>query len=278
MWKRRFRLNRHPIWQEIYGCGLTAEQLTGISDEFGPLSEIGRRRLHLGIIAVLQTHWFRKWGWGKDPPASKMADHYQGVEYRANELLSLLGARIGSIKEQQLEANRELIHGLGDEIARVLIEEGRNNLVWRRILRVIPAEGRVVGGVETDPDELAIGVTSGGSLNLVRMTLTVLAKATSQARLEAHAAVSSGRGGVRRSGPTSSSAFAMDLIAVYCEMRRRYPDTGPAPGYSRGGPLVRFVLAVFAAVRERNPNLRPITDASIGSLFYQVQKSRGGGV
>jgi hypothetical protein len=127
--------------------------------------------------------------------------------------------------------------------------------------------------VPTEASQLTIGVTSGGSLNLVRMTLTVLAKGASQARARALAAVSPGRGGARRKGPTPSSAFARDLVTLYCEMRTRYPKSGPAPGYSRGGPLSRFVLTVFAAVRERDPDLRPITDASIGSLFYAVQKS-----
>jgi hypothetical protein len=42
------------------------------------------------------------------------------------------------------------------------------------------------------------------------------------------------------------------------------------------GPLARFVLAVFAAVREHNPTLRPIKDSSIGRRFYEIQKSKGG--
>ena len=276
MWRRRFRLDRYPVFREIYHCGLTAEQLRRISDQFGCLSEIGRKRLHLGIISVLQFNWFRGWGWGKGAPASKLADHFRAIENRASELLSLLGEHPGPTKEYPLEANFDLARRLGDEIARVLIEEGTNNLFWRRVLRTIPAEGKVVGGVPTVAGELPIGVTGGGSLNLVQMTLAVLAKATSRARAEARASVSPGRGGARRKGPTPSSAFARDLIALYCEMRKRYPGSGPAPGYSPGGPLARFVLAVFTAVREHNPDLKLITDTSIGSLFYEVQKSRRG--
>src|SRR5215472_9914980 len=126
MWQGRFGLDRYPIWQQIYQCGLSSEQLFRISHEFGPLSEVGRKRLYIGIILVLQTNWFRRWGWGKDASASKLADHFHAIENRANELLSLLGARAGPIGEYPLEASSDLVRGLGDEIARVLIEEGTN--------------------------------------------------------------------------------------------------------------------------------------------------------
>jgi hypothetical protein len=275
MWQKRFRLDRYPIFQEIYHCGLAPAQLLRISDEFGPLSEIGRKRLHHGVIRVVQSNWFSEWGWGKNAPASTRADRFRVVEDRVNELLALLGPGVvGSPADgKPREGSQELVGDLGDETAHVLIQEGKNNPTWRNILRVLPAEGRVVGGVPTETSELPIGVTSGGALNLVRMALTVLAKGASQARAKALAAVSPGRGGARRKGPTPSSAFARDLVVLYCEMRRRYPSSGLAPGYSRGGPLPRFVLAVFDAVRERDPDLRPISDASIGSLFYEVRKS-----
>jgi hypothetical protein len=275
MWQKRFRLDRYPIFQELYHCGLSPEQLHRISDEFGPLPEIGRKRLHVGIIRIVQSNWVSEWGWAKGAPASTRADRFRVIEDRANEFLTLLGAGVvGSpVEDKPLKANMDLLGDLGDEIARVLIQEGKNNRTWQNILRVLPAEGRVVGGVPTEFSELPIGVTSGGALNLVRMALTVLAKGASQARTKALAAVSPGRGGARRKGPTSSSAFARDLVALYCEMRRRYPSSGPVPGYSRGGPLARFVLTVFAALRERDPELRPISDASIGSLFYEVRKS-----
>ena len=197
-----------------------------------------------------------------------------------NELLTLLGADIagsGSAGEKLPEAETNLLGPLGDEMARILLQEGKDNPTWRNILQALPAEGRVVGGIPTENEKLTIGVTSGGVLNLVRMALTVLAKAASEARAKAVASVSPGRGGARRRGPASSSAFARDLIVLYCEMRRRYPDSGPPPGYSRGGPLPRFVLAVFSAVRERDPNLRPITDPTIGSLFYELRNSMGTG-
>jgi hypothetical protein len=57
-------------------------------------------------------------------------------------------------------------------------------------------------------------------------------------------------------------------------MRRRYPNSGRAPGYSRGGPLSRFVLAVFAAIKANDPDLAPITDAYIGELFYASKNER----
>jgi hypothetical protein len=92
MWQKRFRGN--PIFQEIYRCGFTPEQLHRISEEFGPLSEIGRKRLHLGIIHVFESNWFIQWGWAKTAPASAQADRFGLVEDRANELLTLLGAGV----------------------------------------------------------------------------------------------------------------------------------------------------------------------------------------
>jgi hypothetical protein len=38
--------------------------------------------------------------------------------------------------------------------------------------------------------------------------------------------------------------------------------------------IASVVLAVFAAITESDPNLRPITDASIGDLFYEFRKSK----
>jgi hypothetical protein len=275
MWRRRFRLDRYPIFQQIYGCGLTSEQLRRIPDEFGPLSEIGRKRLHLGIIRAVQSNWFSRLG--KSAPASKLADRFRAIEDRVNELSSLLGARVVSrpTGNKPLESSWDLLSSLGEEIARVLIEEGMNNLVLQRILRVVPAEGRVVGGVPTEADELPIRVTSGGSLNLVRMTLTMLAEAASRAGAEARVAVSPGRGGARRKGRTPQSRLALDLISVYFETRRRYPNSGSAAGYSPGGPLPRFILAVFDAVAENGSDLKPIKDASVGELFYKFRKSGG---
>jgi hypothetical protein len=202
---------------------------------------------------------------------SQLASHFLAIEHKTNELLILLGLRNG---KESFEPIKETLRNLGDSIASVLIEQGTNNAVLQNILRVIPAEGRVVGSIEAN--DSAIGVTGGGSLNLIRMMLIMLEDGASRAREEAYAAVTPGRGGARRKGRTPSSAFALDLIALYCEIRRRYPGSGPVPGYSPGGPLPRFISAVFAAVREHNPDLKPIRDASVGSLFYQVRRSRGG--
>jgi hypothetical protein len=262
---RRLPFNSHL--QKVFRSGLDAEQLQKISHQFGPLSEIGRKRLYIGVIRAVQTSWLT--GLGKGTAASKLAESLHSIEASANELRALLGMPIAA----QTSANSDLFSELGFQIACVLIEEGRNNLVLQEILKVVPAEGRVVGGVPSQDGELSIGVTAGGSLNLVRMTLTMLAEAASRARAQAAATVSPGRGGARRRGRTPASLLALDLIAIYCELRQRYPDSGPAPGYSPSGPLPRFVLAVFTMLVRNDPQLKPIKDASIGSLFYELRKS-----
>jgi hypothetical protein len=261
---RRLPFNSHL--QKVFRSGLDAEQLQKISDQFGPLSEIGRKRLYIGVIRAVQTSWLT--GLGKGTAASKVAESLHSIEASANELLALLGVPIAA----QKSVNSDLFSALGFQIACVLIEEGRNNLVLQEILKVVPAEGRVVGGVPQD-GELSIGVTAGGSLNLVRMALTMLAEGASRARAQAASTVNPGRGGARRRGRTPASLLALDLIAIYCELRQRYPDSGPAPGCSPSGPLPRFVLAVFTMLAQNDPQLKPIKDASIGSLFYELRKS-----
>jgi hypothetical protein len=162
---------------------------------------------------------------------------------------------------------------LGTQIARVLIEEGTHNEVVRRILSAVPPEGVVVGGVGAETGQIPIGVTHGGALNLVRMGITMLAEAASHARAEADTVITPGRGGARRKGLTPSSLLAIDLIRVYAETRRRNPSSGSAAGYSPGGPLSRFVLAAFGVLAEAGSDLRPISDAYIGELFYSLKKS-----
>jgi hypothetical protein len=231
-------------------CGLTPDQLQKISDEFGTLSEIGRKRLQLGVIYAVQNNGFERLY--QPAAASQLADGFRLIENSANQLLRLLGVRVGSgaIEDKSQELASNLAPGLGRHLAQVLIERGTVNTMLTDILKVVPAEGGVVGGIPRGEDQLSVGVTTGGSLNLVKMTTVMLAEATSRARAEASAAVSRGRGGARRRGRTPASRLVLDLIPIYCELRRRHPHSGPAPGYSPGGPLSRFILAVFAALAE----------------------------
>jgi hypothetical protein len=264
---QRIRLPSNSSAQGPILCGLTREQLQKVSDEFGQLSEIGRKRLYLRVIQAVQTNWFASLG--KTTAVSKLAASFLTIENKANELLAL----VSTPRERSPRANSDLFGELGFRIASVLIEEGTNNRVLQEILKMVPPEGRVVGGVPWRTGELPTGVTAGGSLNLVRLALTMLAEAALRARLQASAAISQGRGGARRRGRTPASLLALDLIAIYCELRRRYPHSGPMPGYSPGGPLPRFIFAVFAAMKENDPDLRSIRDTSIGSLFYEFRKS-----
>ena len=267
---RRLRLRPDRYYLlEMFGFGLTSEQLQRICDEFGPLSEIGRKRLSLGVIKAVQSSWYR--GLGKGTPASKLVNHFRIIDDKANELLRLLAVPSAGYPD---DTSQSSALPLGIQIARVLIEEYTSNPVLKEILAVVPAEGVVVGGVPREAGQPAIRVTHGGSLNLVRMGITMLAEAASRARAEASAAVSPGRGGPRRKGRTPSSLLALDLISVYIEMRSHYPNSGPASGYSPGGPLSRFVLAVFAALAEHGSDLRPVSDASIGELFYEFRKPK----
>lgn len=272
--QRRPRLTP-DYFQRHFGCGLTAEQLETISDNFGPLSQVGRKRLYIHIIQAVRNNSVRRRGAAIETPASSMKSHLRGIEDNATRLLELLGVSGHPTGDNSLDPGSNVLGRLGVQTARVFIERGSADQHIRGMLSWIPREGTVVGVVPSgNADEPAIAVTSGGSLNFVAMALIVLAEGARSAAAEADAEVRPGRGGARREGRTRSSALAVDLITVYKEMRRRYPGSGPVPGYSRGGPLSRFVLGVFAAVAANDPNLTPIPDASIGDLFYGLRKSK----
>ena len=62
-----------------------------------------------------------------------------------------------------------------------------------------------------------------------------------------------------------------NLLDIYDEMRRRYPDSGPKIAFSEGGPLFRFVNAVLVGYGRS-----PVTDAGIKGAFTQWAKIRNG--
>jgi hypothetical protein len=83
-----------------------------------------------------------------------------------------------------------------------------------------------------------------------------------------------GRGGAR-ARPTPEGKLIREAIAVYVTMRRRYPESGPKPGY--GGPLCRFIHAVADlcwthAVADLWRT--KITDAQIRDGWKSIQKIR----
>jgi hypothetical protein len=62
-----------------------------------------------------------------------------------------------------------------------------------------------------------------------------------------------------------------NLLDIYDEMRRRYPDSGPKIAFSDEGPLVRFVNAVLVGYGRS-----PVTDAVIKGAFTQWAETRKG--
>jgi hypothetical protein len=71
-----------------------------------------------------------------------------------------------------------------------------------------------------------------------------------------------GRGGARREGPELPTALLYELFALYDAYRRRFPQSGPPIGFSLGGPLYRFVDAVFATIEFDAPSGK-----AVGSAF-----------
>jgi hypothetical protein len=264
---RRLRSDAGLRLIEAVGCGITPAALQRIADAFGPLSIIGRKRLFLGVIKALENNWSRRVS--INPTASRLAEHFRLIEVQAREL----SARVRRYETDGSKnpASRGEIQ-LGVQLARALLGQPTLGKFWIALLnaQALPADGVVVTG---EVQGISIGLTHGAALDLVTTMITSLAEGASRAHVEAAAAVKIGRGGARRRGKTLSSDLALDVIRVYLDIRRRYPSSGSGKGYSPRGPLSRFVMAVFDAVRERQPDLRPITDASIGALYYECRKS-----
>jgi hypothetical protein len=59
------------------------------------------------------------------------------------------------------------------------------------------------------------------------------------------------RGGKRRQGPGAIGTAMYAIFDIYAEIRKRCPASGPKPGYSPKGPLVRFVIACFGVIDPR---------------------------
>jgi hypothetical protein len=264
---RRLRSDTGLRLIEAVGCGITAAALERIADAFGPLSIIGRKRLFLGVIKALENDWSRRVS--IKPAASTLTEHFRLIEVQAYELLAHVRRyeRDGS----KNPASRGEIQ-LGVQLARALLAQPTLGKFWIALLngQALPADGVVVTG---EVQGESIGFTHGAALDLVTAMLTSLAEGAARAQVESAAAVKIGRGGARRKGRTPSSDLALDVIRVYLDMRRRYPSSGSGKGYSPGGPLSRFVMATFDAAKERQPDLQPIPDASIGALYYELRKS-----
>jgi hypothetical protein len=83
-----------------------------------------------------------------------------------------------------------------------------------------------------------------------------------------------GRGGARRKGLTAFAELIYDLFTIYAKIRKRYPDSGPRPGYSPNGPMVRFVRACVKVV---DANIeRRLTDKSIQGHFERWDRLPAG--
>jgi uncharacterized protein YukE len=76
------------------------------------------------------------------------------------------------------------------------------------------------------------------------------------------------RGDVRRAGPGPSEVLLHSLFDIYADARRRFPKSGPAMGFSFGGPLCRFVSAVYAAFETVPP-----TDSAVKTACDRWRKS-----
>lgn len=115
-------------------------------------------------------------------------------------------------------------------------------------------------------------------LRLAALYLVPIARAAHVAQLEAAAEIKPGRGGRRHTESKPTVRLLVDLINVYDQVRRRYPKSGEPLGYSRDGPLERFVRAALdCADNGKYPELRTITSDAIRGAFRRYRRDAATG-
>jgi hypothetical protein len=104
------------------------------------------------------------------------------------------------------------------------------------------------------------------SLPLLTKGLLKLAEVAEQAAKTERARRQTGRGGSRRKGPGSNEVFLRSLFCIYADARLRHPESGHAIGF--GGPLRRFIHAVYASIEATPP-----TEGTVKSAFNRWLKT-----
>jgi hypothetical protein len=97
--------------------------------------------------------------------------------------------------------------------------------------------------------------------------LNPLIRAAQRAYEQAVEDIEPGRGGRRHTQRKPITSLLRDLVDVYAVMRKRYPRSGPPLGYSKGGPLERFVRAALACAEDRYPELRHVSEGAIRAAY-----------
>jgi hypothetical protein len=118
------------------------------------------------------------------------------------------------------------------------------------------------------PDVVNVAAIDGPTvLRNTRIMLRILwavGKAAGRAAdMAAYNSPARGHGGARRDRPAPITDLVHRLLDVYANIRERFPNSGPKPGF--GGPLIRFIRASLDVIDQDVS--RRMTDNSIRGHF-----------
>jgi hypothetical protein len=110
-------------------------------------------------------------------------------------------------------------------------------------------------------------LTHHAALRMATLFLKPLIDAAQRAYEEAVKDIKPGRGGHRHTQRKPTTSLLGDLVEVYAVMRQRFPKSGPPLGYSKGGPLERFIRAALACGLKQHPELRYVSEGAIRAAY-----------
>jgi hypothetical protein len=233
-------------------------------EEFGCLSPVGARRLEATVIESFATYYWHRLKHELEPPSSKV-EHYRRVGNAAERLVDLLGAG-------QEEFGPTPDSGLSAALIPILLEQAEfSDLAYSVLGSAWLSPGGAVEErtLRSEP----ILITHHAVLRLATLYLGPLARAAQAAQREAATRLKPGRGGRLHTESKATVRLLVELIRAYDQARRRHPKSGEPLGYSKNGPLERFVRAALScADKDEYPELGTITPDAVRGAFRRYRR------
>ena len=246
-----------------------------LTEAFGKLPRRGAKELEERVTGAFLRYYWAQVGNSRSS-GSMQAQHYQLVRAAAERLAALLQLDPREAMRGQMLAplGPKLDAGLGIALCHAMIKQAELDDDICRILTIAwpPPGGAVVEGILRGNRIL---LTHHAALRMVTLFLKPLVDAAQRAYEEAVKDIKRGRGGQRHTQRKPTTSLLGDLVEVYAVMRQHFPKSGPPLGYSKGGPLERFIHAALACGREQYPELRYISEGAIRATYRAYRPKPG---
>lgn len=245
-----------------------------VTEVFGILPPSANQGLACEVAEALLAYFFKRLG-SELPPESSRAARFRRIRDVARTLMALLHAerddddRLPEIDDFQVALDSDL----GVPLSEILLTAAQHDDELYRVLTSgIGAPGGVISTAMVRGTELAL--THHAALRIATMGVAPIAAAADLAHKNAAEAVLPGRGGRRRTQVKPTTTLIVDLIALYAELRERYPSSGPPLAYSVNGHLDRFVKTILGYAQNHWDELRHVGDGAIRAAYRKYRQGR----